>query len=163
MQSSHRPQFRKLVLPLCLCLAATGPLAATEHRHDSHTNPAPAKLQLDHGRKWPTDAALRQGMQTLRSDFAGKLAAIHQGKLTAADYQVLGIRIEREVGEIVAKCKLEPAADAMLHLVVADLLAAASVLQGKSPGQRARAAHRAVTALNDYGRHFDHPQWKPLS
>ena len=30
------------------------------------------------------------------------------------------------------------------------------------PGKPAAGAHRIVTALNQYGRHFEHPGWQPL-
>jgi hypothetical protein len=50
----------------------------------------------------------------------------------------------------------------MLHLIVADLVAGADVMQGKTPGERAEGAHRVVTAVNAYGRYFNHAGWKPL-
>jgi hypothetical protein len=50
----------------------------------------------------------------------------------------------------------------MLHLVVADLLAGADVMQGKAKGQAAEGAHKVVVAANSYGRYFDHPGWKAL-
>jgi hypothetical protein len=101
-------------------------------------------------------------MNALRAAFAGRLAAIHAGTLAAGDYAALGATIESEVATIVAECKLEPKADAVLHVIVAELLAAADVLQGRAPGTPAAGAHRAVVALNDYGRYFDHPQWQAL-
>ena len=110
----------------------------------------------------PTDAPLRQGMETLRSTFAEYLIAIRKGRLAAKDYETLGAKVDSEVGNIVAQCKLEPKADAMLHLVVADLLNAAAVMRGKAPGKPAAAARQAVHAVNNYGRYFDHPQWQPL-
>ena len=91
-----------------------------------------------------------------------RLATIHAGTMAPSDYAALGAKIEGEVSTIVAECKLEPKADAVLHVIVAELLGAADVLQGKAPGTPAAGAHRAVTALNDYGRYFDHPQWQPL-
>ena len=152
-------------LACILGLALTAPsasLLAADHQHADHKDHAPAKLQLDKGKKWPTDEALRKGMNSLRAGFAERIAAIHAGKLPASEYQALGARVDAEVANIVTQCKLEPKADAMLHLVVADLLAAAEVMQGKAQGKPEAGAHKAVTALNGYGRYFDHPQWKPL-
>lgn len=142
--------------------AASGSLYAAEHQHADHKDHSPAKLQFDKGKKWATDEALRKGMETLRANFAERLEAIHKGKLPAEDYKTLGAKVDAEVANIVAQCKLEPKADAMLHIVIADLLAAAEVMQGKAQGTPAAGAHKAVTALNSYGRYFDHPQWKPL-
>jgi hypothetical protein len=60
----------------------------------------------------------------------------------------------------VANCKLTPEADAVLHVVVADLLAGAD--QMKSGTDAAAGAHKVVTAANEYSRYFDHPGWKVL-
>lgn len=139
------------------------PAMAADHHHDGHDHAdRPASLQLDQGRKWATDEALRQHMTALREAFAQQLEAIHKGRLDGAGYKALGERIDAAVTQMVAQCKLEPKADAMLHIVIGDLLGAADVLVGKAPGKPAAAAHRAVMALNAYGRHFDHPGWKPL-
>ncbi len=140
---------------------APNAIAATDH-HAGHAHEPPAQLELDQGRRWATDAPLRKGMETLRTAFAARLAAIHAGTLAPADYAALGATSETEVATIVAECKLEPRADAVLHVIVAELLAAADVLRGKAPGVPVAGAHQAVTALNDYGRYFDHPQWRPL-
>lgn len=144
-----------------LTLGTALPALAAEshdHGHEAH-GAAPAKLQLNQGRKWGTDAPLRQAMAAMRADLAGKLHAIHKGSLGKDDYAALGKTIESQVGSIVAQCKLEPKADAMLHIVVAELVGAADVLQGKAAGQPAEAAHRAALALNDYGKYFAHPGW----
>jgi len=144
-----------------MCLGATLPVAAAD-LHDHQHEAASAKLQLDNGRKWASDAPLRQAMAAMRADLAGKLHAIHKGSLAKADYAALGKSIEGQVGTIVSQCKLEPKADAMLHIVIADLAGAAEVMQGKATGQPAEAAHRAALALNSYGKYFAHPGWQPL-
>jgi hypothetical protein len=52
-----------------LCLASVLPAAArTAHEHQ-HAGAAVAKLQLDAGRKWATDASLRSGMAAIRAAF----------------------------------------------------------------------------------------------
>ena len=118
---------------LCLGLVGTA-VAATDQHAAGHAHEAPAKLELDHGKPWAPDAPLRKGMDALRAAFAGRLAAIHAGTLAPADYAALGATIEAEVATIVAECQLEPKADAVLHVIVAELLAAADVLQGRAPG-----------------------------
>ncbi|RLJ62711.1 hypothetical protein [Sulfurisoma sediminicola] len=129
-----------------------------DHRHEA----APAKLQLNQGKKWASDATLRQAMAAMRAELAGKLHAIHKGSLAREDYAALGKSIEGQIGAIVSQCKLEPKADAMLHIVIADLAGAAEVMQGKAAGQPADAAHRAALALNSYGKYFAHPGWQPI-
>jgi len=153
---------RRHALPLLFCafsltsLHAAGP--AQHHDHDH----APKALTLDHGKKWASDAPLRQRMNNLRKLFAEAAPAMHKGSLSAAGYKALGEKTEAEVAGIVAECKLAPQADAMLHLVIAELLAGSDLMTGKAGGQPAAGAKRAVTALNQYGRHFEHPGWQPL-
>ncbi len=145
---------------LLLCLLPFAPLHAAEpHAHHGH---GPTQLALDHGKKWASDAPLRQRMANLRAAFAAHAAAIHKGTLPATAYTTLGEKTAAEVAGIVAECKLEPRADAMLHLLIADMLAGAEIMTGKAPGKPATGAHRVVTALNQYGRHFEHPGWQAL-
>lgn len=138
------------------------PTVLAADAHDHHHEAAPAQLQLNQGRKWPTDAPLRKAMAAMRAEFAGKLHAIHKGNLGKEDYAALGKSIEAQIGTIVSQCKLEPRADAMLHIVIGELGGAADVMQGKAAGDPAEAAHHAVMALNSYGRYFAHPGWAAL-
>lgn len=148
------------LLVAALTLAVAGnTLAAEPHQHAAGE---PATLTLDHGRKWATDEPLRNGMNEIRSAFAAKQEAIHAGKLTPAEHKALGGVAEAQVANIVAQCKLEPAADANLHLIIAELVAGADALQGKSPATPAAGATQVVHAMNEYGRYFDHPGWLPL-
>jgi len=64
--------------------------------------------------------------------------------------EALAKKVESEVAGIVQNCKLEPEADAQLHIVIADLMAGAD------------DAERVAKALNAYGEHFDHAGWKRL-
>lgn len=148
---------------LALALAGAPQALAAEshaHGHDGHGQPA---LQLDHGKKWGTDAALRQGMGRIRAAIEARHEGIHANALGAAEYRALGQAIEKQVAYIVANCKLPPEADANLHIVVAELVAAADALQGKGGAKPREGALRAVAALNDYGRFFDDPGFKPLA
>jgi hypothetical protein len=142
-------------------LVSAAPLAA-EHAHHGHD--APAGLALDHGKKWPTDEPLRQGMGRVRAALAQALPAVHADKAKPAQYRELAGSVRKDVAYIVANCHLEPEADAMLHLVIAELLAGADAMEGKAKGVKPRAgAIQVVQALDDYGRHFDHPGWQPLA
>jgi hypothetical protein len=130
------------------------------HSHESY----PAKLRLDSGKKWATDEPLRRGMSAIRAAMAERIEAIHRNKMTADQYRALGATVDQEIARIVAECKLEPKADAMLHLVIADLMAGAEGMQGKAKTKLkpAAGAHRVVQALNAYGKYFDHPGWEAL-
>jgi hypothetical protein len=128
------------------------------HSPESH----PAKLRLDDGKKWATDEPLRRGMSAIRAAMAERIEAIHRNKMTADQYRALGATVDQEIARIVAECKLEPKADATLHVVVADLLAGAEAMQGKVKTKPVAGAHKVVQALNAYGRYFDHPGWEGL-
>jgi len=80
-----KPSNLVAILLAGMSIGLTQPGAAAEP-HDHHHETAPARLQLDQGRKWPTDAPLRQAMATMRADLAGKLHAIHKGSLSREGY-----------------------------------------------------------------------------
>ena len=102
-------------------------------------------------------------MGRIRSLVDPKLGTAHAGTLTPAQYRELAAQIETEVGGIVANCKLEPKADAMLHLVIADIGAGTDAMAGKNAKQRpALGLVKVAQAVNQYGSHFDHPGFKPI-
>ncbi len=153
----------KLMTPAIAATLAAAPAVSTAQTTPAHEHSAHGKLTLDHGKQWPTDEALRTGMTSIRQLIEPQLGAIHAGKLTAAQYAELAQKVEGQVGYIVANCKLEPNADAMLHLVIADIGGGVDAMAGKNAKVRpAQGAGQVVTALNEYGRYFNHPGWKPI-
>jgi len=139
-----------------------GPVLAQTAAH-SHDAATPHKLTLNQGQKWATDEALRNGMGRIRGLVEPRLGDAHGGKLTAAQYRELATQVETEVGGIVANCKLEPKADAMLHLVIADLGEGTDAMAGKTAKlPPAKGLVKVALAVNEYGSHFDHPGFKPI-
>lgn len=146
-----------------LALPAVPAVAQHEHEH-SHGHDAASgsslvsQLQLDQGQRWATDETLRSGMAAIRKAFDQDHPRIHAGKQTDAQYDALATSIEREVNGIVARCKLPPAADAQLHLVVGDLLQGVGLMRGSDP---ARSRHDGAAlvhgALRAYPKYFDDP------
>jgi hypothetical protein len=128
-------------LAAALTLAFGAPAFAAGDTHSHEPAGGEAKLVLDHGKKWQTDAPLRQGMENIRS-------AVAKGVQNDA----LAKTVETEVAGIVQNCKLEPEADAQLHIVIGELLAATE----------AKDIARVKQTLNAYGEHFDHAGWKRL-
>ena len=146
-------------LALCAGLASPFALAADAHSH-GHGRGA-ATLQLDHGRKWATDEPLRRGMTAIRAIVQGSPAALHKATANPEAYAPVGQRIEAEVGRIVAECKLPPAADAQLHLLIAEIVAGADAMKGaKSAAAGRYGLVKVDTALRTYARYFDPPGWK---
>jgi hypothetical protein len=143
---------RKAALALTVALALGTPLAFGQAGHDHGHAAGEAKLVLNQGKKWPTDAPLRQGMENIRAALGGGMK-----------YQALANRVNAEVAGIVQNCKLEPEADAQLHLVIADIMAGVEAMEGKVKGETRRAgAEKIARALDAYGEHFDHAGWQRL-
>jgi len=150
------------VAAAAMAAALSLPAQAQTAAHD-HSAATPHKLALNQGRKWATDEPLRAGMGRIRGLVEPQLGAAHAGKLTPAQYRELATRVEAEVGGVVANCKLEPEADAMLHLVIADLAQGADTMAGKNVKVRpALGLVKVAQAVNQYGSHFDHPGFKPI-
>ncbi len=134
-----------------------------DHGHGGHAEaggPATEQLKLKDGKKWQTDAQLQGGMSTLRDELQKALDPIHAGTYSADDYKGLAGRIEGQINDVIAKCKLAPEVDAQLHLVLADVFAGTAVM--KKDGKRINGAVKIIQALDAYAKHFEHPGWKPI-
>ena len=150
------------VMPVVFALLSGPAFAEAGHHHHDGSTAARARLVLNQGQKWQTDAPLRQGMEAMHSALAGNLHAIHQGKLPAAEYKRLGETVEQAIAGIVAECKLSPGADAVLHVLIGEMVTGAAAMTGKTDAPPRAGAHKVVMALNNYGRYFDHPGWADL-
>lgn len=126
--------------------------------YDSHAahagDAAPAQPQLDDGKPWATDAPLREGMARIRDAVA---LADAQAPLTGDSAAALADAVEEQVAFLIANCELEPAADATLHVLIARMLSAASMLRADPAS--AEGLPRLREVLHDYPRYFDHPGW----
>ena len=143
---------RKTAIAIAIALSFAGPAAYGQAAHDHGHAAEEAKLVLNQGKKWPTDAPLRQGMENIRAALGGGMK-----------YGALATKVNTEVAGIVQNCKLEPAADAQLHLVIAEVLAGVEAMEGKVKGEtRREGAEKVARALQAYGEHFDHAGWKHL-
>lgn len=146
-----------------LSLAAASPLLAASDAHDHGHGSASAALQLNAGKKWETDAPLRTAMGEIRQSMASSLRSIHENKMSTKAYDGLAKKIEGAVGNIVATCKLPPAADAQLHIIVGALLAGAEQMAGKvKHAKRVDGAVKVIGALDSYGRYFDDTGFLPI-
>lgn len=137
-------------------------LLAAGHDHHEH-GAAPQKIELNAGKKWSTDEPLRKGMGTIRDQVAAALPQAHAGNLSPAQYEQLGQDINTQIGYIVQNCKLDPKADAQLHVIIAELTQGVDALEGRQPDKdRALGVVKAAQAVNTYGKYFDHAGWKPV-
>lgn len=150
-----------------ICLTITGTsVAATNagaHAHKHEHNVEAAKLQLNAGKKWETDGALRQAMGNIREAMAGALHGIHENRLSNKGYGALAQQVERQVGDVVANCKLGSKADEQLHLIIAELLEGADQMAGKvKQVKRQSGAVKVISALEKYATYFDDAGFKPI-
>ncbi|QFI77050.1 hypothetical protein F8237_02370 [Bradyrhizobium betae] len=133
-------------------------LAAGPHAHDGPA--ATIQLQLNHGKKWPTDDALRRGMGEIRVAMAQSLTPIHDNAFTPAQYEALATRVQAQIDYVVGNCKLPEQADQQLHLVLEQIIDGAADM--KTGAGRNQGAMKVVRALAQYGKYFDHAGWQPL-
>ena len=146
-----------------IALAVSSNICAAESadaHHHGHGSTEPTKLQLNAGKKWATDEPLRQAMSDINQAMAKALPAIHKNQFGNEEYQALATTVSEKVAYAVEHCKLEPKADAMLHLVIADLMAGAESMEGKTSKSRHDGAVLVLEALKSYGKYFQHPGWR---
>jgi hypothetical protein len=142
--------------------------SAAEHNHDAHEHAhhhaaEPAQLTLNNGKKWETDDTLRQSMSSIRDALSAELHAIHTGKATPEQYNAIAQKTNDHLTLIVKNCKLDQKADAMLHLVLADIIAGADAMAGKDAKAARSGAEKVAGALDNYGTYFAHPGWHGVS
>jgi len=119
-----------------------------EHEHE-YEGAKQLGLALDHGKKWQTDAPLREAMASLRS-----LAQVAQKKNTSDANQTAARLMNEEIQKIFKNCKLTPKADAMLHLILTDLMTNIGKL--KDPKANAAESYANILkTLDSYGQYFD--------
>jgi len=139
---------------------------ATAHDHDHDhgaSSGAPSVLALNQGRKWSTDASLRQSMGHIRDAMEEPMPAIDAGKADSTQFEIRAKRVNEQIAFMVQNCKLDKDADAMLHLVLAEIIAGAEAMEGKSKDMDRRGgAAKVMHGLENYGRYFDHSGWRPL-
>jgi hypothetical protein len=139
----------------------TADLEGSAHAHDDHHDHALHPLSLDRdGRPWPTDAALREGMQRIR-DAVILATAEHERSGHDAERDIeLANAVDEAVAFLFANCRLEPEADANLHLLLARIMAASAALRADS--ETGEGLVGLLAALDDYPRYFDHPAWETV-
>lgn len=132
---------------------------ATAQTHD-HGVATELSLTLNQGQKWQGDENMVKGMQGIRNAIVARQDAIHDGTLPQAEYAAVASEIQSQVDFMVENCKLEPAADEQLHMVLGEVLNGTSAIEEGAAPQA--GVETIVNALNSYGEHFAHPGWTPL-
>jgi hypothetical protein len=133
----------------------TAPPEADAHAHHHESGTGATLERPPGGGNWATDAPLRQGMQRIHAAMADALPAFERGELSTEAATAVANEVQAQVQFLVANCKLQPAADAQLHLLIGQMLAAADAL-AKDPFS-SDGMPRLHQAVQLYGDHFDHP------
>jgi hypothetical protein len=134
--------------------------------HDRHQNGQDhgGAIVLDHGKKWTTDKTLRSGMGGIRSALAADLKTIQNGKAGAKTYDALSSQIDKQLVFIERNCRLNPQADAVLHLILAELMEGVETMRSKQTNMEKREGFfKLLDALDNYNRYFNHPGWQPIA
>ncbi|MEZ5513897.1 MAG: DUF3365 domain-containing protein [Steroidobacteraceae bacterium] len=131
-------------------------LAATAYGQEQHQHGGMAALELNEGAKWTTDEPLRNGMERIRAAIAPPIASLAAGQSVERATE-LASTIRQQVDYLIENCKLEPQADAMLHLLIAEILEGASEIEHADTVAAGLA--RVQQAMARYPQYFEHPGW----
>ncbi len=159
MFSIRKKSIAAAMLAACL---SVGVQIAFAQDHHAHHGGGSAKLTLNEGKKWATDDNLRQGMTNIRDALAAELPSIHDGKVSTGQYHALAKKVNDQITFMVQNCKLDKEADAMLHLILAELIAGADAMASQNNKASHLGAEKIAHALEDYAAYFDHPGWRDL-
>lgn len=144
---------KRLIIFVNVILGSLAPLHAEDHHSHSHKE-APAGLHLDHGKKWQTDAPLRDSMSRIRVQLQNLTTQSESNGLSS-----FGKSVQTEVATMIKNCKLKPEADGVLHHIIAQLLAGSEVLTTKRGIDQKKGLENIQKALHQYGEYFDHHGW----
>lgn len=152
---------KPLLIAIALSISASTAIAqAAAHEQHGATH---AVLELDAGQKWATDAPLRQGMSTIHKAVSTALPAAQSGKMTTAQYDAFANDMTGQFTYIVQNCKLEPKADAQLHVLLGNIMTGITIAKGEEKGQdRNLGVIKVAQSVNDYGKYFDQTDLKPI-
>lgn len=154
-----------VIIAVAAAVAVIGYLAwphlhhSHEHAHGSADGGSPV-LVLDDGKPWSTDEALRTGMQRMRGAIALVLENHRQGRLRPEETELLATTVQDSVNYLIQNCRLEPKADAVLHVFITELLEGATLVNAQPPAPA--GFEKLAHALSEYPKYFDHPGWVPL-
>ncbi len=123
------------------------------HQHQHGADDSTAQLTLNNGKKWATDEPLRLGMGRIKALVDPMGAVTPEQSVDPAQAKAIAKGVEGQVAFLVSNCKLEPKADAVLHVLIADMLQGAEALSKPAPTGRGLVLIRH--ALERYPEYFE--------
>lgn len=125
-----------------------------EHGHSEHD----MGMVLNEGKKWETDAPLRQGMDSIHHAVEKSEKAFASKTLNKKEGEALASHINKQLMFMVENCELQPKADASLHVIIGEMMQGVGALS-KAPDAEG-GFPRIHKALKEYPKFFDHPDWE---
>lgn len=146
-----------VLLQIVIALISTSPALAQHHHH------VEGQIQLDHGKKWATDIALRKGMDEIRKIITPHFSEVQKNVVNSEVVASMANKIDSQIQFIFKNCKLPPKADAQLHILIMQMMDGVKKMKDLSkPSEQRAGVLKTVEAINSYGEHFDHPNWMEL-
>jgi hypothetical protein len=130
----------------------------TTEEHHHHGTPVLTAPSPDN--RWATDEPLRRGMHAIRNAVADSLQAYHQKTLTAEQAGALANTVDENIRHMIANCKLEPEADAVLHGLIGQMAQGANRI--KIDVLAKDGLPQIAGALVRYPDYFEHAGWQPV-
>lgn len=149
-------KFSTFTIGLAGALAACIASAAPAQLYQEHAAHATNKPVVAPATRWATDASLRKGMNEIHVAL-DELRHFEMGHMQADQALKRVTAIEDATTYLFEHCKLAPDADAALHGMLVPLLSDAHRFEKDTSDVSAVAAMRSAVA--DYPRYFDDPQW----
>lgn len=149
MASTTVPGFAVAVL---LAVAAAPLAVPAQHEHAASANDTATVAPP--ANRWAADADLADGIARIDSAL-GILRTYEAGHIDAGTAMAQSSRIRQAAADIFAKCQLPPEQDAVLHRMLAPLLAANERFRSNPKDLASIDAMR--DAMADYPRYFDAP------
>lgn len=125
-------------------------------KHAAHTQ-AEVSLPAVPAQRWPSDAALREGMRRMNQAVAALGHAEHE-HLDAAQTSAAAQQVQEAATYMITNCRLAPEPDAALHGLLATLMTGAADLKRDPTNTAPVAAMRDAVAL--YPRIFEDAAWE---
>ena len=149
--------FARLVQLALVSLLFAGMSNALAEEHTHHHEEAGVSLTLDQGKKWPVDDSLHTGMAGIKKLMSAAIGDIHHHKYSAEKYSTLAAELQGQLDFIFKHCKLPPAADGQLHILLSGMIQGVEQMKGQA--QQRQGAIKVMQGLKLYPVYFNDVNW----
>lgn len=148
-----------VMLAACALSFTSSQAQEPEHATHEHAEHVKMQLELDHNnQRWATDAPLRKGMELIQTAVNKAQLVVTNEKLDSAQAAALVTATDDAIAYIFQNCNLEPKADANLHILLSQLIAANAAV--KTDANSVAGLAQMQAALDAYPKYFNHPEWQ---